>query len=328
MPIVTRCSRRRLLAGWLALLVAAPSAAGCGGSGEPGAHGGARRAFVSREVRVAPRLIDLSIRSPALGRTAMVRLLTPDGWSSQRSDRRWPVLYLLHGCCDDYESWTRSTEIERVHELRKLLVVMPEAGPVGFYANWRDANGPQWETFHLTELRQILERDYGAGGRRAVAGLSMGGLGAIGYAARHPGYFKAAASFSGILHPLQDPDFLLGLFAAFTPDPRAIWGDPTRQHEIWARHDPTELAARLRGTALFVSAGDGRPGPFESAGAARDRTEPVMLRESRAFVRRLQQLQIPVHADFYGAGVHDWPYWERELGRALGVLLPPIVSGS
>ena len=293
------------------------AAAGCGGAESDRAPGGAT---VFHEERVAPRVVDLNVRSPALGTTAMVRLLTPDGWETDRGSRRWPVLYLLHGCCDAYESWTRSTDIEQVRALRDVLVVMPEGGAVGFYSDWR-GNGPAWETFHLTELRELLERDYGAGRQRAIAGLSMGGLGAMGYAARHPGMFRAAASFSGLLHPLGDADFLLGLFSAFTPDPRAIWGDPRRDREVWARHDPTELAPRLRGTPLFVSSGNGRPGPFEPSGASDDRIEPTVLRETRAFVARLRELRIPVRADFYGAGIHDWPYWERELRRALPLLL-------
>ncbi len=203
---------------------------------------------------------------------------------------------------------------------------MPEAGAVGFYSNWSGEPRPAWETFHLTEVRQLLERDYGAGPRGAVAGLSMGGLGAMGYAARHPDLFGAAASFSGVLHPLQHADFFLGLFSAYTPDPRAIWGDPTRDHAIWARHDPTELADRLDGIPLFVSAGNGRPGPLDGAAQGNDRIESTVLRESQAFVNRLRQLQIPVHADFYGPGTHTWPYWQRELKRALPTLLQALTG--
>jgi diacylglycerol O-acyltransferase / trehalose O-mycolyltransferase len=308
----------------VALVASALLGVGCGAADEPQRDRVGRGATVFREERVAPRIVDLNIRSPALGTTAMVRLLTPDGWATARDSRRWPVLYLLHGCCDSYESWTRSTDIERWPQLRNVLVVMPEGGAVGFYANWRGTGrkpGPGWETFHLTELRQLLERSYGAGQQRAIAGLSMGGLGAMGYTARNPGLFRAAASFSGVLHPLQDADFLLGLFSSFTPDPRAIWGDPVRDRDIWARHDPTELTDRLRGVPLFVSAGNGHPGPLETSAPGDDAIEPTVLRESRAFVRRLRGLHIPVRVDFYGPGTHTWPYWERELERALPMLL-------
>jgi diacylglycerol O-acyltransferase / trehalose O-mycolyltransferase len=314
----------------LALVVAVVLVgAGCGADAGSERDRPGRGAVVFHEARVGPRIVDLNIRSPALGTTAMVRLLTPDGWAAARRSRRWPVLYLLHGCCDSYKSWTRSTDIEELPQLRKVLVVMPEAGAVGFYTNWYGTDGepgPAWERFHLTELRQLLERDYGAGSRRAVAGVSMGGLGAMGYAARHTGLFRAAASFSGVLHPLQDVDVLLGLFSAYTPDPRAIWGDPTRDRDIWARHDPTELAERLAGIPLFVSAGNGRTGPLDAAPQDNDRIEPTVLRESRAFVSRLRRLHIPVHADFYGPGTHAWPYWQRELERVLPSLLRAVGS--
>jgi diacylglycerol O-acyltransferase / trehalose O-mycolyltransferase len=314
----------------LALVASAQSGVGCGAAAEDRDHRD-REATVFREERVAPRIIDLNVRSPALGTTAMVRLLTPEGWATGRSSRRWPVLYLLHGCCDSYESWTRSTDIERWPKLRNVLVVMPEGGAVGFYTNWRGSErepGPAWETFHLTELRQLLERHYGAGPDRAIAGLSMGGHGAMVYAARSPRLFRAAASFSGVLHPLQDADFILGLFSAFTPNPRAIWGDPARDRSIWARHDPTELADRLRGVPLFVSAGNGRPGPLAASEDPNDAIEPRVLRESRAFVARLQSLDIPVRADFYGNGTHAWPYFERELERALPTLLGALSASS
>jgi len=314
-----------VLLGMLALIATAQLALGCGG----GSQGDRARsaATVFREERVGPRIVDLNVRSPALGTTAMVRLMTPDGWAAERGSRRWPVLYLLHGCCDSYESWTRSTRIEQLPELRDVLVVMPEAGAVGFYSDWvgsDDEPGPGWERFHLTEVRQLLERDYGAGRRRAIAGISMGGLGAMAYAARHRELFGAAASFSGVLHPLEDDDLLLGLFSEFTPDPRAIWGDPVSDRAIWARHDPTELAPRLRGVSLFVSAGDGRPGPLDASVQGDDGIESAVLRESRAFVRRTRRLGIPVQDDFYGRGTHSWPYWQRELERALPMLLSAL----
>jgi diacylglycerol O-acyltransferase / trehalose O-mycolyltransferase len=234
---------------------------------------------VRSERQVAPRIVDLTVRSPALGADAKVRLITPAGWSKQR---RWPVLYLLHGCCDTYDSWTRETAVETLPQLRDVLVVTPEAGDVGFYSDW--VRGPAWETFHVEELRALLERDYGAGTRRAIAGLSMGGLGAMGYAARHPGLFGAAASFSGTLNPLAGPQGYLGLFGRFTDDPSAVWGDPDAQRDVWEAHDPTELAGRLRGTPLFVSAGDGLPGPFpaRSARAVRDGGEPRVRRAAPA----------------------------------------------
>jgi S-formylglutathione hydrolase FrmB len=252
----------------LAVLALAGLVAGCGHGGAAAtrkptpAKSASTSSAVVAQHQVAPRQLDLTVRSAALGRTAHVRLLTPVGWAPS-SSKRWPVLYLLHGCCDTYKSWTQSTDIADLPQLRDVLVVMPEGGDVGFYSNWRD--GPRWEDFHLRELPRILER-YGAGPRRAVAGLSMGGLGAMDYAARRPRMFRAAASFSGVLHPLGVPRFWLGLFSQYTSDPREVWGDPDTDRANWRRHDPTALLPALKGLPLFVSAGDGR-------GAKRDAIE-------------------------------------------------------
>src|SRR3954452_4531633 len=299
----------------LAALLLAGVLGGCG-------HGGAAAAPTPRakssspvvaQHQVAPRQLDLTLRSAALGRSAKVRLLTPVGWS-QSSSKRWPVLYLLHGCCGTYESWTRSTDIADLPQLRDVLVVMPEGGDIGFYSNWQD--GPRWQDFHLRELPRILA-PYGAGPRRAIAGLSMGGLGAMDYAARRPRMFRAAASFSGVLHPLRVPRFWLGLFSQYTSDPTDVWGDPDSDRANWRRHDPTALLPALKGLPLFVSAGDGR-------GAKRDAIEAEVGAESRAFAGRARALHVPLHAELYPGGTQDWPYWQRELHRALPLLLGPL----
>jgi diacylglycerol O-acyltransferase/trehalose O-mycolyltransferase len=305
----------------LAVLLLAGLLAGCGDGGAAAtpkpkptpAKSAPTSSAVVAQHQVAPRQLDLTVRSPALGRTARVRLLTPVGWAPS-SSKRWPVLYLLHGCCDTYKSWTRSSDIADLPQLRDVLVVMPEGGDVGFYSNWRD--GPRWEDFHLRELPRLLKR-YGAGSRRAIAGLSMGGLGAMDYAARRPRMFLAAASFSGVLHPLGVPRFWLGLFSAYTSDPNNVWGDPDADRANWKRHDPTALLPALRGIPLFVSAGDGR-------GAKHDAIEAEVGAESRAFDRRAEALNMSVAADLYRGGTHDWPYWQRELHLALPLLLAPL----
>ena len=126
----------------LGVVLLAGLLAGCGSGGGTAPAGTSKPpGAVVAQRQVAPRQLDLTVRSAALGRTARVRLLTPVSWTAS-ARRRWPVLYLLHGCCDTYESWTRSTDVERLPQLHDVLVVMPEGGDVGFYSNWRD--GPRW----------------------------------------------------------------------------------------------------------------------------------------------------------------------------------------
>jgi S-formylglutathione hydrolase FrmB len=270
---------------------------------------------------------DLTIASPALGGTVKVRLLLPVRYSA-RPQGRWPVLYLLHGCCDTYRSWTRSTDVEALTAHSDVLVVMPDGGKAGFYSDW--LAGPRWETFHLTELRQILRRDYRASTVMAVAGASMGGLGALAYAARHPGLFRAAASFSGIADTrLSAPESMRheDLVRSQGEDPSHLWGDPRDDSATWAAHNPYDLAAKLRGTALFVAVGNGQPGPLDPAGTAASTIESSLAAENAAFAERLRALKIAAQLDFYGPGTHSWPYWQRDLHQAWPLLEHALGTG-
>ena len=310
--------RRALLA-----LVAAV-ACGCSTPTEappPSARADDGARIVSLEQR-SDRMLDLTVDSPAVGRRVPVRLLLPAGFDGAPG-RRWPVLYLLHGCCDDYRSWTEQTDVEELTAPSDVLVVMPDGGAVGFYSDW--LRGPAWETFHLVEMRQLLERGYRAGPQRAIAGLSMGGLGAIAYAARHPGVFRAAASFSGLLNTRTTygggpRGHQFRLIEGEGEDPLALWGDPDQQAAVWAAHNPHDLAPRLRGTTLFVSTGNGDPGPLDPPGSTADDAEQLTHAETAEFVDRLRALRIPATADLYGPGTHTWPYWQRGLHRSWPLL--------
>ncbi|OLF13072.1 hypothetical protein BLA60_07505 [Actinophytocola xinjiangensis] len=280
-----------------------------------------RGAWVVDEQRLGDRLLELTVSSEAVGHDIGVRLLLPRDWDRQPR-RDWPTLYLLHGCCDGdtgYRSWTDKTDVEELTARSNVLVVMPEAGPAGFYSDWR--SGPAWETFHLTELRRLLERQYRSDDRRAVAGLSMGGFGALSYAARHPGFFRAAASYSGVVHTTyQGPDLVQGLVSGWGLDPDDLWGDPVADAGTWAAHNPYDLAKRLRGTPLYLSTGNGQPGPLDPPDAQPDSLERFLGEESVALAERLRALRIPVTTDFYGPGRHAWPYWERALHDSFPLL--------
>ena len=178
------------------------------------------------------------------------------------------MLYLLAGSGQDHTSWTQYTDVEKLTAPTDLLVVMPDAGASpydGWYSDWwnNGAGGPpEWETFDLVELRQLLERNWHAGDKRVIAGLSMGGYGAMEYAARKPGMFLAAASYSG---PLDMFGHLVrGSSREQGGWPSAIWGDPVAQADVWKAHDPTDNAAALKGTALYVAYGNGKIGPLDN----------------------------------------------------------------
>lgn len=322
--MATRGSRRPW---WLPFaLVICTLLSGCGGpaintpaqlpDNSVSATSSAQAPRVVATKQVKGRLWDVTVDSRAVGRHLTVRVLLPSRFETAKS-QRWPVLYLLHGCCDTYEAWTRSTDIEKRTRNLDLLVVMPEGGAVGFYTNWR--SGPAWETFHLAELGLLLTEKYRASDQRAIAGLSMGGLGALSYAARHPGMFRVAASFSGIVHTRLSDDHVqdyLGLLSSRGEDPLALWGDPDSDEEIWKAHNPYDLAPLLAGTKLFVSAGNGQPGPLDRDQVSSDEIEISIGQENEEFVERLRALGLDAQVELYGAGTHNWVYWQRELDHA------------
>ena len=82
-------------------------------------------------------------------------------------------------------------------------------------------------------------------------GLSMGGFGAMSYAARHAGLFQAAASFSGAVDTQYAAPasgvFFTQLHDMFgTPDDR-VWGDQLQDQATWTAHNPTARATDLAG---------------------------------------------------------------------------------
>jgi diacylglycerol O-acyltransferase/trehalose O-mycolyltransferase len=288
-----------------------------------------------------PRTVDVTIDSAALGHTASARIILPNQFGSHVNGQ-WPVLYLLHGGLGSYVDWTESSEIADLARKRDVLVVMPDGGSLGFYTDWWDrgvGSKPGWETFHLVELPQILERGLDAGNERAVAGLSMGGFGAMSYAARRPGFFRAAASFSGVLdtlHPTVAPLFP-GLYATWllqtfvTPlgyDALALFGDPVAQRAVWAAHNPADLVENLRGTKLFVSCGNGHVGPLDPPGTDPSgvlvQLEAALSLQNQEFVARAASRGLDITVDLYGAGTHTWPYWARQLEKAFPLLMRAI----
>ena len=285
-------------------------------------------ATVVRSQQLTDRLVELTVHSDAVGHDVGVRLLLPPDWQ-RFPNRTWPTLYLLHGCCDGdlgYRSWTNNTDAEALTAHTGVLVVMPEGGPAGFYSNW--LSGPAWETFHLTELRRLLEREYRAGHDRAIAGLSMGGFGALSYAARHPGMFDAAASFSGVVHTTyQSPageNLVADIVRGAGGDPNELWGNPDYLPQVWAAHNPFDLAGRLRGIPVYLSAGNGQPGPLDPPDAQPDSLEQFLGGQSVALAAELKAEHVRVRTDFYGPGRHAWPYWERALHRSLPMLVRAI----
>ncbi|HEV3229220.1 MAG TPA: alpha/beta hydrolase family protein [Solirubrobacteraceae bacterium] len=307
-----------------ALGVLAAAAVGAGGLAAPAAATGPGDLQLIASQQLDSRLVELTFATPALKADTRVRILLPAGYSSA-DGRRYPVLYLLNGSLDDYRSWTDKGNAEQITAGLPLIVVMPDGGKGGFYSDWYN-NGlggpPEWETYHVGELVPWVDAHYrtvGSRAGRAIAGLSMGGFGAMSYAARHPDVFVAAASFSGAVDtnyfpPSGEPDESTFDGGA----PYATWGSRQSEEVRWRAHNPWDLAQNLAGLSLTLRSGNGQPGGPYGGG---DPVETYVHQASLDLHQRLDALTIPHVWDDYGPGGHGWPYWQRDLVRTLPTIM-------
>jgi S-formylglutathione hydrolase FrmB len=276
---------------------------------------------------LSPRLVELTMRTPALAQDTKVRVLLPSDYDDTR--RRYPVLFLLNGGAGSWLDWTVSGEAERLTAGLPLIVVMPDGGTGGNYTDWYGDDGsgqrPLWESYHIDQLLPWVDRHFRTladRSQRAVAGLSMGGNGALHYAARHPDLFVAAASFSGavdVFNPFIMPiTETTGFFDGALPG--AVFGPRLAEEVRWRGSNPVDLAANLRDTWVSLAFGDGSPGgPGGEQGY--DIVERAVHDSNVALHDKLVQAGIPHVYDAYGPGSHTWPYWIRELGDTLPALM-------
>lgn len=147
-------------------------------------------------------LESLSVQSKILGRAVKYSIYLPSGYEA--SQRRYPVLYLLHGYSDDETGWAQYGEVDKIAgetmakgDATQMIIAMPDAG-VTWYIN--DAAGKtKYEDFFIKEFIPLIDSLYNTRNKkefRAVAGLSMGGYGSLIYGMKHPQLFAACAPLS------------------------------------------------------------------------------------------------------------------------------------
>ena len=140
-------------------------------------------------------------RTSAIGWDPGVNVLLPDDYF-ETNWRRYPVMYLLHGGMGDFRSFDMNDDIRGVTAGRRIIIVMPDGGRAGWYSNPVSSfAGPRnWEQFHMSQLIPWIDsnfRTYAEYDGRAVSGFSMGGFGALKYAAKYYGHFASVSSHSG-----------------------------------------------------------------------------------------------------------------------------------
>jgi putative tributyrin esterase len=140
--------------------------------------------------------------SPAVDRTMKYNILLPPDYAS--SDERYPVLYLLHGVGQNYTTWSRLGAPFYAEQIGDLIVVMPDGGN-SWYVNWAESESGQkndWERHIVEDVVGHVDANYRTIDRRegrAIAGLSMGGFGALALGLRNSPMFISLGSTSGAL---------------------------------------------------------------------------------------------------------------------------------
>ncbi|WP_328897588.1 alpha/beta hydrolase [Streptomyces sp. NBC_00236] len=210
-----------------------------------------------------PRMRYYRFATDAIGWDPAVNVLLPDGYHTD--GRRYPVLYLLHGGGTDQDFITFDRAGIRAWTAgRPVIVVMPDGGHAGWYSNPVSSNaGPRnWETFHIAQLLPWIDanfRTYAEYDGRAVAGFSMGGFGALKYAARYYGHFASVSAHSGPASLRRDAG-LVGHWANASSAAVELAGGTVYGVPLWdearvSADNPVERIESYRNKRVFLVAG-------------------------------------------------------------------------
>ncbi len=269
------------------------------------------------------RVVDESTANFNAGGALKATVMLPDGYDRRRT---YPLLLLLHGAGDTYETWAKpgNGDIRETAAGLNAIVVMPDAA-TGFYTNWwRDGlrGDPAWETYFLDEVLPAIRHRYRIrAGRRwhAVAGLSMGGFGATFLGGRVPGYFGSVSSFSGFVDHQRPTVYGGGMQAVARVSYETIFGPPDAFYATG--HNPARLIENLSSSRVYLASGDGTVDPAvgssspQAAGGG-GAVELEIRQQNDSFVRAADAAGVDVEYAPH-AGIHDWPYWRNDLRAAI-----------
>jgi putative tributyrin esterase len=248
--------------------------------------------------------------SEVLASHCSINVLLPQRKNRGHQDTYHPpfqILYLLHGYSDDYTAWLRWTPIESYIEGLNLVVVMPSVQN-SFYTDM--AHGGMFFTFLIEELPALVHELFPISTKRIdtfVAGLSMGGYGAIKMALSRPDLYAAAASLSGTL---DIPEMIKAKWdhdnESWLNNMRNNFGDLEKVQG--GPHDLFALAQKF--SSLSV-----KPRLFQCCGR-----EDFLYADNtrfRDFIR-------PLGFDYTYTetpGNHNWVYWDKMIQEVLNWLL-------
>ncbi len=252
----------------------------------------------------------LSVRSPILGRDVGYCALLPPGYETSKT-QRYPVLYYLHGLGDNQQMFLRAGGLNLVEDewehgrIGDFLIVTPEGG-TSFYINSRDGR-ERYEDFLVREFLPFVESRYRverARKSRGIAGISMGGFGALHLAFRRPELFASVSAGSAALFErLPSVKVTGGQEAAARRILGGAFGSPL-DPEFYGRESPLSLAKTFRpaGLKIYFDCGSEDDYGFDRGAESLDKI--------------LSARRIPHEYHLYPGG-HNWIYFAGHLPASL-----------
>lgn len=247
----------------------------------------------------------VQFKSELVGQTLPYNALLPPGCAA--SNRRYPVLYLLHGLFGRNDDWLTRTNLADYATNYQVIIITPE-GHDSWYTDSATVKMDKYESYFIRELipdvdtrfRTIKDRR-----GRGVAGISMGGYGALKYALKYPEQFAFAASMSGALDPAVRTDDHPGFaWDILRPSINAVYGPKGSQTR--AANDLHQIARNLNAAQiaslsyLYFDCG----------------TEDGFLDTNRELTAILLAKKIP-HQYRQLPGGHNWGYWDAQVREVL-----------
>ncbi len=295
--------------------------------------------------QIGDRQQQVTVYSPSMDRAIPVRVVRAADTTTRR-----PTVYLLNGSQGGpgESGWDAQTDALSFLHDKDVNVVNPIGGSSSYYTDWiRDdpvLGRNKWQTFLNDELPPVIEGFLGADANRSLAGVSMSGTSVLNLAIAKPGFWKSVASYSGCA---QTSDPIGHEFVRITVENwgggrsvENMWGPAGGP--LWRANDPLVNADRLRGTAVYLSAGTGIPGaPHDTPADRRVAEGRIPLPVQIAFggpieaaihyctanlTQRLHELSIPVTVVDRPVGTHSWGYWEDDLHQSWPFLAASIGS--
>lgn len=267
-------------------------------------------ALVRADAQENATVIEDSLYSPSVARYMKFSAVLPPGYAA--SSERYTTLYLLHGYTGDYRDWVRNTGLIRYASQYRFLIITPD-GQNAWWMNSKQVKHAMYEDYVLRDLIPYIENKYRALATRhgrAIAGLSMGGYGAVMLAVKHPGTFFYAASFSGAMDSPMVLEAELasgGPANAFVRSKIDAFG--AARSEEWTKNDVLSLleTAEVKSLPyLYLSVGH-----FDGIPTIIDATLAVGAK------LRAKKASFEMHETI---GAHNWLFWDQEVRTVLGKL--------